>query len=186
MQFQIRRAAQGDAGVLAFIQTESWKAAFQNILAAGDLDRLTSLDRAAAMYSRLLDENRGNGYIGELDGKPHSIAYWDKARDAEMAQYAEIICIHSLPAHWRMGFGSLMMDRLLADISKAGFHSVMLWVFTENVRARKFYEAKGFSVLPGAAHPQARAPRAAGGEAYLKMGKFYLFCKCFLYKKQKV
>lgn len=145
MQFQIRRAAQGDAGVLAFIQTESWKAAFQNILAAGDLERLTSLDRAAAMYSRLLDENRGNGYIGELDGKPHSIAYWDKARDAEMAQYAEIICIHSLPAHWRMGFGSLMMDRLLADISKAGFHSVMLWVFTENVRARKFYEAKGFS-----------------------------------------
>ncbi len=29
-------------------------------------------------------------------------------------------------------------------------------------------------------------PRAADGEAYLKMGKFYLFCKCFLYKKQKV
>ncbi len=38
-----------------------------------------------------------------------------------------------------------MMDRLLADIADAGFQSVILWVFKENKRARRFYEAKGFA-----------------------------------------
>ena len=37
-----------------------------------------------------------------------------------------------------------MMDRVLADIEKAGFPAVVLWVFTDNARARAFYEAKGF------------------------------------------
>ena len=37
-----------------------------------------------------------------------------------------------------------MMDRILSDISQAGFKKGMLWVFTENFRARAFYEAKGF------------------------------------------
>jgi ribosomal protein S18 acetylase RimI-like enzyme len=36
------------------------------------------------------------------------------------------------------------MDRLLDDITAAGYANVMLWVFVENERARKFYEAKGF------------------------------------------
>ena len=61
-----------------------------------------------------------------------------------MPDYAEIICIHSLPDNWRKGFGSKMMDRLLADIAQAGFKKVMLWVFVENTRARAFYETKGF------------------------------------------
>ena len=96
------------------------------------------------MYQGLLAEGKGNGYIGEIDGKAHCIAYWDSARDADMPQCAEIICIHSLPDNWRKGFGGQMMDRILSDISQAGFKKVVLWVFTENSRARAFYEAKGF------------------------------------------
>lgn len=144
MQFYIRKVRQDDAVTLAYIQTTSWKVAFKNIIGDDDLKRLTNLDRVTAMYSRLLNENKGNGYIGELDGKPHCIAYWDRARDAEMSQCAEIILIHSLPDNWRKGFGSKMMDVLLADISNAGYPSAILWVFIENERARKFYEAKGF------------------------------------------
>ncbi len=115
---------QGDANKLAYIQTTSWKSAFKNIITDDDLERLTNLDKATAMYTRLINENKGNGYIGEIDGKPHCIAYWDKARDTKMCQYAEIICIHSLPDNWRKGFGSKMMDTVLADILNAGFSSV--------------------------------------------------------------
>ena len=35
--YNIRRATAGDAQILAYIQTESWKAAFQNILEPEDL-----------------------------------------------------------------------------------------------------------------------------------------------------
>lgn len=95
MTYLIRKVKSGDESVLAYIQTESWKVAFQNILPADTLERCTEINHATAMYKRLLDDNIGNGYILELDGKAHCIAYWDKARDEDMPGYAELICIHS-------------------------------------------------------------------------------------------
>ena len=144
MEVVIRKVKQGDASDLAYIQTESWKAAFANILEAEILTKCTNIERATAMYQRLLDENKGNGYLLTVDGKPHCIAYWDAARDAAFAGKAELICIHSLPGNWRKGFGSQMMDQVLMDIKQAGFSEVVLWVFRDNQRARAFYEAKGF------------------------------------------
>ena len=105
---------------------------------------LHSTDTSRLMYQRLLDDNKGNGYILTVDNKSHCIAYWDKARDSELAGKAELICIHSLPNNWHKGFGSKMMDMVLSDIKSSGYSEVVLWVFRDNLRARAFYEAKGF------------------------------------------
>ena len=37
-----------------------------------------------------------------------------------------------------------MMEFLLEKIKSAGYRQVILWVFEENVRARRFYEKHGF------------------------------------------
>ena len=141
----IRTVKPGDETILAHIQTESWKAAFRDILAEDVLEKCTDLNRATAMYQTLLEEKKGHGYILEVEGKPHCIAYWDSTREKDMPGYAEIICIHSLQDNWGKGYGGKMMDRLLSDIAAAGYKKVMLWVFVKNERARKFYEAKGFA-----------------------------------------
>ena len=141
---QSRKVRAGDEQALAYVQTESWKAAFKEIVPADLLSKCTQLERATAMYKRLLAEQKGNGYMLELDGKPHCIAWWDAARDADMAGFAELICIHSLKAGWHQGYGSLMMRQILADVKSAGYAKILLWVFDSNVRAIKFYEAHGF------------------------------------------
>lgn len=146
MEAIIRKVQQGDANALAYIQTESWKAAFAGILDAETIAKCTNIDRATAMYQRLLDENKGNGYLLLVDRNPHCIAYWDAARDVELTGKAELICIHSLPNNWYRGYGSQMMDQVLKDIEEAGYSEVVLWVFRENHRARAFYEAKGFTM----------------------------------------
>ncbi len=120
MEAVIRKVQQGDANTLAYIQTESWKAAFAGILDAETLEKCTDIDRATAMYQRLLDENKGNGYLLSVDGTPHCIAYWDTARDAELTGKAELICIHSLPENWHKGYGRQMMNRVLKDIKENG------------------------------------------------------------------
>ena len=51
----------------------------------------------------------------------------------------------SLQNQWRKGYGSKMMDVVLHDIAAAGYSKVMLWVFEDNARARRFYEAHGFT-----------------------------------------
>ena len=100
---QIRNVRPGDEDSLAYVQTESWKAAFREIVPADILAECTALESTAAMYRRILDEGFGNGYLMELDGKPHCIAWWSVARDANMAGYAELICLHSLQENWRKG-----------------------------------------------------------------------------------
>lgn len=144
MDYFIRKVQQGDELNLAYIQIESWKAAFQDILSAEILQQATDLTHATAIYKQLLDENIGNGYILEVNSQPHCIAWWGKARDNDMSDYAELICIHSLQDNWRKGCGTQMMNRIMDDMKAAGYDKVMLWVFTNNVRARKFYESCGF------------------------------------------
>lgn len=144
MEIDIRKVKQGDADTLANIQTESWKAAFKGIIDAEMLEKCTNIFKARLMYQRLLDDNKENGYILTVDDKPHCIAYWDKARDSDLIGKAELICIHSLPDNWHKGFGSKMIDVVLEDIKKSGYSEVVLWVFRDNLRARAFYEVKGF------------------------------------------
>ncbi|MBR6089028.1 MAG: GNAT family N-acetyltransferase [Anaerolineaceae bacterium] len=141
----IRRVKQGDEKALAYIQTGSWKAAFADIIPPDTLRKCTEITRAENMYAGLLAANKGNGYILEVDGEPHCIAYWDASRTGEMSGYAELICIHSLRANWRKGYGSMMMKRILDDMRLAGFTKVMLWVFEENHRAISFYKMHGFA-----------------------------------------
>ena len=69
METAIRKVRRGDENTLAYIQTESWKAAFAGILDEETLVKYTDLNRAVAMYRRLLDNNTGNGYILSVDGK---------------------------------------------------------------------------------------------------------------------
>lgn len=145
MGHTIERVKLGDEATLAYIQTESWKAAFKDILDSDILQRCTQIDKATVMYRRLLEQNIGNGYLLKVEGTPHCIAWWDAARENDMPGYAELICIHSLQNQWQKGYGSKMMDAVLRDISDAGYTKVMLWVFEDNVRARRFYEKHGFT-----------------------------------------
>jgi ribosomal protein S18 acetylase RimI-like enzyme len=144
MGYSIDKVKIGDEKILAYIQTESWKYAFKDILDERTLEKYTALEKAVGIYKKLLEQNIGNGYILRIDGNPYCIAWWDRTREEDMPGYAEIICIHSLPNNWRKGYGSKMMDCLLDDIKSSGYSKVMLWVFVDNERARKFYESKGF------------------------------------------
>jgi ribosomal protein S18 acetylase RimI-like enzyme len=144
MSYTIDKAKLGDEGILAYIQTESWKSAFQDIIDREMLENCTNLEKVTAMYKRILEQNIGNGYILKIDGNPHCIAWWSATRTKDMPDYAELICIHSLPSNWHKGYGSKMIHKVLADISSSGYSKVMLWVFKENERARKFYESIGF------------------------------------------
>lgn len=142
---RIRRVCPGDEERLAYVQTESWKAAFREIVPAEILAKCTELEPARAMYRHLLNERFGNGYLLELDSKAHCIAWWSEARDEDMAGCAELICIHSLPENWRKGHGKAMMERLLADVKEAGYETLVLWVLEKNTSAIRFYESFGFA-----------------------------------------
>lgn len=142
----IQKVKIGDEKILAYIQTESWKSAFHQILSKEDLKKYTDIDKAEDMYRNLLSNNIANGFILSVDKRPHCMAYWDKTREEEMHDYAELICIHSLQDNWGKGYGSMMMDYILKEVKEAGFTKIMLRVFETNTRARIFYKNHGFTL----------------------------------------
>ena len=144
----IRSVRPGDAPQLAHIQAESWKAAFREIIPADILSEYTDPEPVTRMYEHLLTHGSAHGYILERDGAPHGIAWWDAAREPDMAGTAELICIHSLPAHWHQGYGKLLLEKVLRDVKSAGYPSILLWVFDANLPAIRFY------------HPSASPPAA--------------------------
>ena len=40
--------------------------------------------------------------------------------------------------------GRLLIKYLIQQVRKKGVHKIVLWVIKDNVKARKFYEVKGF------------------------------------------
>lgn len=142
----IRKAELGDEKILAYIQTESWKAAFADILSPEELERCTNLQKAEQMYHSVLRREGCNMAIAFAENQPHCIAAWGKNRCDLGDTVGELICIHSLQNNWGKGYGSAMMEYVLDQLQQAGFKSVILWVFEANTRARKFYEKHGFEL----------------------------------------
>lgn len=143
---KIRKAMPGDEQVLAYIQTESWKMAFADILSPEELTRCTNLKKVEQMYHSILRREDCNLAIEFVDEHPHCIAAWGTNRCDLGDTVGELICIHSLQNNWAKGYGSAMMEYVLAQLQQAKYESVILWVFEENSRARKFYEKHGFEL----------------------------------------
>lgn len=146
MKITIREAEPGDEKILAYIQTESWKSAFADIISAEDMERCTDIAKAEAMYENVFKSGYAEMSVLEIDGKPHCIAAWSKSRNPQFSDCAELICIHSLCDKWGKGYGSMMMNHIIDEIKKSGYNSVLLWVFKKNTRARRFYEKHGFEL----------------------------------------
>lgn len=141
---EIRNAEKGDEEILAWVQTESWKAAFSGILPENELEKATCLIKVKEMYRNILEQGSVKIKVGFVEGIPHCIAGWRQNYNQKGTQTAELICIHSMQAHWGQGFGSQMIKEILQNMKGEGYAEVMLWVFEENSRARRFYEKHGF------------------------------------------
>lgn len=141
---RIEAARPGDERTLAWIQTESWKAAFAEILPPEALKQATQAEQVEEMYRRVLTNSSVRLLIERVDGAPQAIAGWSQSRDGLGEQTAELICIHSLQCGWGQGYGFHLMNRLLEDMRAEGYRQAVLWVFEENRRARAFYERQGF------------------------------------------
>ena len=76
----IRKAIPGDEQILAYIQTESWKAAFAGILSPEELVRCTNLEKAEQMYHSILRRKGCNMAIELVNAQPHCIAAWGTNR----------------------------------------------------------------------------------------------------------
>jgi GNAT superfamily N-acetyltransferase len=66
------------------------------------------------------------------------------SRDEPPGDDGEVQMLYIGPDHWRGGIGNLLFDSGSAYLRGRGFAELILWVLEDNVRARSFYEKKGW------------------------------------------
>ena len=142
---EIRKAVLSDAADIAAILCDSWRSAYKDIIMPEELERNTNLEARTKMFERMMSSVVGYYTIAIMNGTPCGVVSYNKSRDADLSDYAEVIAIYALETYWGSGIGKLMMDYALAELKRLGFERVMLWTFEANARARWFYEKRGFA-----------------------------------------
>jgi GNAT superfamily N-acetyltransferase len=167
----IRAGSAADAAQIAAVQREGWFAAYEGIIPAEVIDRVTTPDHGARVrqtfrtrpWQRMLvavtagqeglvqdGESAASGIVGYASFGPETdvlSAPWPHplSTDGEDGSVAELYALYVRPAWWSTGTGRALMERVLARTSGVGYQSITLWVLRDNLRARRFYERAGFA-----------------------------------------
>jgi GNAT superfamily N-acetyltransferase len=148
-----RPAGPDDIEAIATVRIRSWQGGYKGIVPQDYLDVLTPEAEAQRMYARGL---RPGNHVAEVDGRVVGWSAVGPYNDEEeipppTAHAGEVYAIYVLPDSWGTGVGRALMAYSLERLAGLGLAPVLLWVLTENVRARRFYAAAGF-VWDGSSH----------------------------------
>lgn len=131
----VRPAKLEDSVTIGKIYCDSWKAAYKGIMPQDYLDALTPDDRTINPANYLVLESE--------EGVVFGLANLGSSRDKERPDWGELRAIYLLPEYWRKGSGTALFQGAEAELGRRGYSRYFLWVLTENVRARRFYEKMG-------------------------------------------
>jgi GNAT superfamily N-acetyltransferase len=145
----IRAARVADAAQIAVVHVRSWQSAYRGLLPQAYLDGLDPAQRVGRWerYLTEVDGTTGGVLVAEDDGHLIGFISHSQSRDADAdpKQVGEVGAVYLLSNAWRNGVGSRLMNAALGRLAEAGFTEATLWALDSNVRARRFYEAVGWS-----------------------------------------
>jgi GNAT superfamily N-acetyltransferase len=143
----MREALPEDAAELAAVHVLSWRAAYRDLLPGPYLDALDIDERAAVWRARLTAPDRPTVLVSTGDdGRMVAFSCFRPWPDEESApgSTAELAALYALPEVWGTGVGRALMSASTEALMARGFRAAALWVFADNARGRRFYEAAGW------------------------------------------
>lgn len=138
----VRPAELSDVPRIAEIQVRSWQAAYRHILDDEFLDGM-SIERRKERWESTFAERKS--FVVEYEG---DVAGFIGVSSTEDPETGEVQMIYLDPRFYRKGLGESLMGTGEDELRRMGFENAILWVFADNVAARRFYEAMGWKAEP--------------------------------------
>jgi ribosomal protein S18 acetylase RimI-like enzyme len=132
----IRPAGPEDAEAVARVQIESWRDAYAHLFTGEQLAGMSLTERAAFW-------RRFPPLVAEVEREVVGFVAVGAAHHDDDAE-GELYAIYVRPDRWGTGVGRELMEAGERRLRELGHASAILWVFEENPRARRFYEAAGW------------------------------------------
>lgn len=131
----IRPGTPEDAEAVARVQIDSWTSAYQHLFTAEELGGISFAERTEFW-------RRFPPVVADVDGEIIGFVAVGPAHDDEAD--GELYAIYVRPERWKTGVGRELMKAGEARLRELGYTNVVLWVFEDNPRARRFYELAGW------------------------------------------
>jgi GNAT superfamily N-acetyltransferase len=141
----VRDARLEDASAIARVHTRSWQAGYAHAFPAEALAAISVERRAENMAGWLASlPPRAAILVAEVGGNVAGFASVGAARDGHETT-GELYSIYVDPDRWGKGVGRALIAEAEERLWAAGFIEATLWVLDDNPRARRFYEAAGWT-----------------------------------------
>ena len=121
----------------AFVAWHSWRYAYKGIVSQDYLDGM-KLEKVEEIAFKFKD----GVYVAKDGDKVVGFVSYGEYRGEDLENAGEIYAIYVLEDYWGKGVGARLVETALENLKD--FQIVALWVFKDNLRARKFYEKCGF------------------------------------------
>jgi ribosomal protein S18 acetylase RimI-like enzyme len=144
----IRTPTLQDAPRIAVVHHASWHAAYADLLPAATNDRKTP-EHFAEKWQQILSSETGSTLAihEDPDGELTGFVSVGKDRRSE-EEVGEIWAIYVHPDHFGAGSGEELWREGLSLLRNLGYSEANVRVEKLNMRARRFYEKRGFSLDP--------------------------------------
>jgi ribosomal protein S18 acetylase RimI-like enzyme len=144
---RIREATLADARAIAGIHVRAWQAAYRGHMPDGYLDALSVEDRLAQHEWSLRNQRETwRHWVADDAGSVVGFAVTGPSEDADADERTgEVYAIYLEPDRIGTGAGRTLFASAVEDLRSRGFRTATLWVLESNDRARRFYDAAGWS-----------------------------------------
>lgn len=145
----VRAATLEDAPAIAELHVRSWQWAYRGLIADEYLDGMSAtlerrIEQRRTQLASLPSETRW--WLAEQDGRIVGFATTGLSRDQDVPPgTAEVYAIYLAQDAAGQGIGRALFAHAVTDLRQRGFERAILWVLTTNQRARRFYEAAGWT-----------------------------------------
>lgn len=145
----IRSATVEDVPALAELHVRSWQWAYRGLIPDEYLDGMSAtleqrIEQRRTQLASLPPETRW--WVAEQHSRIVGFAITGLSRDQDVPpETVEVYAIYLAQDAAGQGIGRTLFAHAVSDLCQRGFERAILWVLTGNQRARRFYEAAGWT-----------------------------------------
>ena len=141
----IRRANIEDTNRIAEIHVFGWRSAYRGIISDEYLLGKASVARRTMAFSKAIEEDSEETYVFDENGLVKAFMTIGNCRNEDKKDAFELWGIYVEPMLKGQGIGAQLIDYCEKQAIERGYKEIVLWVFKENISARRFYEKMGYT-----------------------------------------
>jgi ribosomal protein S18 acetylase RimI-like enzyme len=176
----IRPARVDDADGVGAVHVRAWQSAYRGLMPDDYLDGLQAQDHATRWREHLVaPTTAAELFVVVEDHRVVGFASVGPALDGDVSSdTGQLYAINLDPHVWGRGIGRALLSGMTDRLSELGYVEAVLWVVPDNHRARRLYEAAGWSdddlrrddEVFGVVVPEMRYRRRLAGSAARRVG----------------